>query len=194
MGKKKTEVKAVEVKEEVVVQEPSVEETAEVGSEVEVVAETTEEPKKEKKVKVPALPPMTNAELKALFIENGCKAESGAKDTSSVVYQQWGTKSRVLQQSKAYQLLLTNGHKKEKDQVVVSDNDDVARFQIWYDTLTEEQKAGVIGYGEMLSTKLSASEMPRERQVKLSNKELLIGFIQYMAGFDENRVTPTKTE
>ena len=90
----------------------------------EVVTETTkvEAPKttvnKEKKSKAVLVPQMTNSEMKKLFIDNGCKTKTDAKDTSNVVYNTFGTNSRVLQQSRAYQLLLTNGHKKVKEEVV----------------------------------------------------------------------------
>lgn len=157
--------------------------------EKEVVKKTTakkEVVKNEKKVSK-SVPQMTNEELRQLFIENGCSAGSKAK-ADTVVYNQFGTKSRVLQQGRAYQLLLTNGHKGDKGNIVDTDNNDALRFQAWYDKLSKEEQAMVTGYAEMMSTKLSASEMPRERTVKLTSKDLLIKFIQYMATFTENQV------
>ena len=93
--------------------------------------ETKKVEKKENAKKVSsAVPQMTNSELKKLFTDNGCLAGSNAKDTSKVVYQQWGTQSRVLQQGKGYQLLLTNGHAVKKGEVVDTDNNDTERFII----------------------------------------------------------------
>lgn len=154
---------------------------------------TTKKPaaKKEKKVNskkvTVSVDQLTNEELRKVFTENGCRAESNA-NASTVVYNQFGTKSRVLQQKRAYQLLLTNGHKKVKETVVDSDNDDTARFIEFYNSLSEEDKKSVIGFDGIQSTKLSDSEMPRERTVKLTSLDMLKKFIQYMAQFEENKV------
>ena len=72
------------------------------------------------------------------------------------------------------------------------DNDDTSRFVAWYEQLSDEDKKMVIGFAEMMSTKLSSTEMPRERTVKLASKDLLIRFIQYMATFPENQVVVAK--
>ena len=142
---------------------------------------------KEKKSKAVTVPQMTNSEMKKLFIDNGCKTKTDAKDTSNVVYNTFGTNSRVLQQGRAYQLLLTNGHKKVKEEIVECDNNDVARFKEFYGKLSDSDKQAVVGYDEIETTKLSFSEMPRERSVKLTSLDLLTAFIKYMATFDENK-------
>lgn len=141
-----------------------------------------------KKAKAVLVPQMTNSEMKKLFNDNGCMTKTNANDTSNVVYNTFGTNSRVLQQSRAYQLLLTNGHKKVKEEVVECENDDVRRFKEWYEKLDENLKKSVVGYDEIETTKLSFSEMPRERSVKLTSLELLTDYIKYMATFDENKV------
>jgi hypothetical protein len=170
----KTEVKKAEVKEEVKKAEPKTE--------------------KKNKEKVNGVPQMINSELAKLFNENGCATYTRAKDESKVVYNTFGTKSRVLQQNKAYQLLLTNGHKKVKEEIVDSDNDDVKRFDSWYGKLKEDDKKNVLGYDTMLSTKLDDSELPRERSVKLTSKELLVSFLKYMGTFEENKVLTATTK
>lgn len=142
---------------------------------------------KEKKSKAVTVPQMTNSEMKKLFEDNGCKTKTKANDTSNVVYNTFGTNSRVLQQGRAYQLLLTNGHKKVKEEVVECDNNDVLRFKEFYGKLSDSDKKAVVGYDEIETTKLSFSEMPRERSVKLTSLELLTAFIKYMATFDENK-------
>jgi hypothetical protein len=131
---------------------------------------------------------MTNSELIKLFNDNGCLTKSTPKDSSSVVYNTFGTKSRVLQQNRAYQLLLTNGHEDKKGVIVDTDNDDTERFIQWYGTLTDEQKKWVKGFDEIKKTTLAKSEMPRERSVKLTDYNLLVVFLQYMATFSENKV------
>lgn len=149
--------------------------------------ETKKVDKKENAKKVSsAVPQMTNSELKKLFIDNGCLAGSNAKDTSKVVYQQWGTQSRVLQQGKGYQLLLTNGHAVKKGEVVDTDNNDTERFTKWYNKLSDSKK-GMIS-GDIEKGKLSASEMPREKTVKITNYDLLVEFIKYMGTFKENKL------
>lgn len=142
---------------------------------------------KEKKSKAVTVPQMTNSEMKKLFEDNGCKTKTKANDTSNVVYNTFGTNSRVLQQGRAYQLLLTNGHKKVKEEVVECDNNDVLRFKEFYGKLSDSDKKAVVGYDEIETTKLSFSEMPRERSVKLTSLDLLTAFIKYMATFDENK-------
>lgn len=137
--------------------------------------------------KVATIQQFTNEELRKLFNENGCLAGSRAK-ADTVVYNQFGTKSRVLQQKRAYQLLLTNGHAKVKEAIVDSDNDDTARFIEFYGKLSDTEKAAVIGFDSIQTTKLSDSEMPRERSVKLASTELLVKFLKYMAGFEENKM------
>ena len=127
-----------------------------------------------------------NSEMKNMFVSNGCKALTNAKDTSNVVYNTFGTHSRILQQGKAYQLLLTNGHKKDKTGIVDTANDDVQRFKKFYNSLTKEEKAMVLGFDTIDITKLAESELPRERTVKLIDADLLIKFIQFMATFEEN--------
>ena len=154
--------------------------------------ETKKVEKKENARKVAmTVPAMSNEEMRELFIQNGCAAGSKAK-SDSVVYNQFGTKSRVLQQKRCYQLLLTNGHDDVKGSVIDVDNDDTSRFVAWYEQLSDEDKKMVIGFAEMMSTKLSSTEMPRERTVKLASKDLLIRFIQYMATFPENQVVVAK--
>lgn len=190
---KKNEVKAAVVEQEVVATEEIVEQidvtpvvvTEEIKFEEPAVAEAPKK-NKEKKEKVCPITIMDNDTLRKLFTDNNCKAESGAKNSSKVVYQQWGTKSRVLQQGKAYQLLLTNGHKKEKENIVACDNDDVARFEKWYEKL--EDKSVVNGMDGLHTMKLSDSEMPRERSVKLTSYNALVDFIKYMATFSENQL------
>lgn len=149
--------------------------------------EKTEVKKVEKK-KAVTVPQMTNSELKNLFVQNGCVAQSNAKDTSKVVYNQFGTKSRVLQQNRSYQLLLTNGHEVKKGVVVDAENDDVQRFTEWYKGLTDEQRQYINGFDTITATKLATSEMPRERTVKIVNYDLLVEFIKYMATFTENKI------
>ena len=167
--KKSVEKKAVETKKEV------------------AKVETKKVEKKENAKKVSnAVPQMTNSELKKLFMDNGCSAGSNAKDTSKVVYQQWGTQSRVLQQGKGYQLLLTNGHAVKKGEVVDTDNNDTERFTKWYNKLSDSKKAMVSG--DIEKGKLSASEMPREKTVKITNYDLLVEFIKYMGTFSENKL------
>ena len=149
--------------------------------------------KKERQVKAPKVEQMKNSELRNLMIENGCLVRGNAKDTSDVVYVGFGTQSRILQQKNAYQLLLTNGHKKVKEQVVECDNDDTARFLKWYEKLSKGDKAMVSGADTIKESKLSESELPREKQCKLLSKEILVKFIQYMSKFEENKVV-TATE
>lgn len=155
--------------------------------EVKPAAVKTEAPKKEKKSRV-TVKQYTNSEFQKLFIENGCGTFSKAKDSSDVVYNTFGTKSRVLQQGSAYQLLLTNGHKKVKDQIVECDNNDVARFDKFYAKLSKADQEQVIGYDTIQTTKLSLSELPRERSVKIKNEDLLVKFLKFMATFEENKV------
>ena len=161
-------------------------------------AEAKKEVKTEVKEKAPKVkvekkksinvPQMTNSELKELFNKNGCKTRTNASDTSKVVYNTFGTQSRVLQQNRSYQLLLTNGHELKKGVVVEADNDDVERFTKWYKGLTKEQQAYVNGFDTITATKLATSEMPRERTVKIINYDLLVDFIKYMATFTENKI------
>lgn len=147
--------------------------------------------KKERKV-VPTVQQMKNSEMAELFRKCGLSTNSSAKDSSNVVYNTFGTKSRVLQQNKAYQLLLTNGHKMVKDQVVDCDNDDTARFIKFYKSLTKEEQAMVKDYDAITTTSLSKSELPRERSVKITNYDLLVKFLQFMATFEENKVATVK--
>lgn len=146
--------------------------------------------KKENKKKAPqvTITVMDNDTLKKLFADNGCITRTNANNASGVVYNTFGTQSRVLQQKRAYQLLLTNGHKSTKTGVVATENDDTARFIKWYDELSDAEKSKVNGYDDLLKTKLSASELPRERTVKLTDYDLLVKFIKYMATFTENQV------
>lgn len=146
--------------------------------------ETAKKPAKKETAK--SVKQFNNSEMKNMFVSNGCKALTNAKDTSNVVYNTFGTKSRVLQQGKAYQLLLTNGHKKVKEEVVESDNNDTERFKKFYNSLTKEEKAMVLGFDTIDVSKLAESEMPRERSVKLIDADLLIKFIKFMATFEEN--------
>ena len=127
--KKTKEVKAKEVIQETV--DPVVETENK---------EKTPKAKKEKKVTI-TVPQMNNSELKDLFTENGCKATGAPKDTSNVVYNTFGTASRILQQNKAYQLLLTNGKVKVKKEVVDAPYNDVDRFKKFYEELTDEELA-----------------------------------------------------
>lgn len=185
MAKKKVDV--VKVEETTVVEEVKVDETK-----VEEVEKEVE--KKSKKNKEKAVSPiviMDNDAFRKLFIENGCAAGSNAK-AESVVYQQFGTKSRILQQKKAYQLLLTNGHKMTKAGIVDTENDDVARFTQFYNTLSDEEKVSVVGYDTIQDTKLSESEMPRERTCKINKFDVLVKFLQFMAQFEENKVVVTE--
>lgn len=179
-GTVKKETKKVESKKEVKKEVAKVTETAKVEAPKTVT-------NKDKKSKAVTVPQMTNSEMKKLFEDNGCKTKTKANDTSNVVYNTFGTNSRVLQQGRAYQLLLTNGHKKVKEEVVECDNNDVLRFKEFYGKLTDEDKKAVVGYDEIETTKLSFSEMPRERSVKLTSLDLLTAFIKYMATFDENK-------
>lgn len=164
-------------------------ETKKVVKEVkpEVKVEKAPKVKVEKKKSV-SVPQMTNSELKELFIKNGCKTRTNASDTSKVVYNTFGTQSRVLQQNRSYQLLLTNGHELKKGIVVEADNDDVERFTKWYKGLSKEQQAYVNGFDTITATKLATTEMPRERTVKIINYDLLVDFIKYMATFTENQI------
>ena len=147
--------------------------------------------KKERK-SVKTVKQFTNTEMKKLFSDNGCATYTNAKDSSGVVYNTFGTKSRILQQGGAYQLLLTNGHKKVKNEVVDTDNDDVLRFKKFYDKLNKEEKGMVLGYDTIDTAKLADSEFPRERTVKIINTDLLVKYIQYMATFEENKVVVAK--
>lgn len=158
----------------------------------EVVTETAkvEKAKKEKKVRV-TVQQFTNSELAKLFAECGCKTECSPKDTSNVVYNQFGTKSRVLQQSSAYQLLLTNGHAKKKEQILDTEYNDVERFKEWYLGLDESMQAGVKGFAEIDAGKLSDSEFPREKTVKLLNVDALKSYLQFMGKFAENAIQAT---
>ena len=179
-GTVKKETKKVETKKEVKKEVAKVTETAKVEAPKAVT-------NKEKKSKAVTVPQMTNSEMKKLFEDNGCKTRTKASDASKVVYNTFGTDSRVLQQGRAYQLLLTNGHKKVKEEIVECDNNDVARFKEFYGKLSDSDKKSVVGYDEIETTKLSFSEMPRERSVKLTSLDVLTAFIKYMATFDENK-------
>ena len=145
------------------------------------------EVKKVEKKKAIGVPQMTNSELAELFRKNGCITKTKASDESKVVYNTFGTHSRILQQNRAYQLLLTNGHEMKKGLLVDAENDDTARFVEWYNTLTEEQKGYVAGFDTITATKLATTEMPRERTVKIINYDLLVEYIKYMATFTENQ-------
>lgn len=185
---KKEVVNQEVIEQEVVNQVEEVVETQEVATE-EVTEETPKENKKKKEKKVSfSVPQMNNSEMSALFSENGCATYTKAKDTSNVVYNTFGTKSRILQQNKAYQLLLTNGHAKVKNEVVETENNDVERFKEFYNELQEDEKLKVSGFDTMESTKLASSELPRERTVKILDKDVLIKFIQFMSTFEENKV------
>ena len=148
--------------------------------------------KKETTKKTTNVKQFSNSELKNLFKKNGLITRTNAKDGSSVVYNTFGTQSRVLQQQKAYTILLTNGHKKVKEQIVDCDNDDVARFKTFYNKLNKEDKAKVLGMDTIETAKLSDSELPRERSVKIVDLALLEKFLQYMAGFEENKLVASK--
>ena len=164
------------------------EEVAVVETAVEAIVEKAEvkkEKKNKEKVAV-TIPVLDNDTLLKLFHDNGCVARTHASNESNVVYNTFGTQSRVLQQKRAYQLLLTNGHKSTKSGIVDTENDDAKRFTEWYEQLSEDDKKMVSGYAEMMDTKLSASELPRERTVKLTSYDLLVRFIQYMRKFPEN--------
>lgn len=152
---------------------------------------TEKQDNKEKK-NVAGVKQMKNSELQKLFTDNGCLTKTKANDASDVVYNTFGTKSRVLQQKRGYQLLLTNGHKKVKEHVVESDNDDAKRFDGWYKKLSKDEQAKVSGIEGLFSTKLSDSELPRERTVKITDFDLLVKFIQFMGSFDENKVVAAK--
>lgn len=159
----------------------------------EVKVEEKKDVKKENsKKQTVAVPQLKNSELAKLFIDNGCRTKTKANDTSNVVYNTFGTESRVLQQKKAYQLLLTNGHDMKKGVVVEAENDDVARFKTWYETLSEEQKSYINGFDTITATKLATSEMPRERTVKIVSYDLLVDFIKYMGTFEENQMAVAK--
>ena len=165
------------------------EEVAVVETAVEAVVEKAEVKKEKKKNKekvAVTIPVLDNDTLLKLFHDNGCVARTHASNESNVVYNTFGTQSRVLQQKRAYQLLLTNGHKSTKSGIVDTENDDAKRFTEWYEQLSEDDKKMVSGYAEMMNTKLSASELPRERTVKLTSYDLLVRFIQYMSKFPEN--------
>lgn len=127
---------------------------------------------------------LTNAELAKLFKDNGCEC-TGKAVANTVVYNSFKTQSRILQQKKAYQLLLTNGHKLVKNEMVETDNDDVSRFKKWYGTLSDTDKSNISGYDTIDSAKLSKSELPRERTVKLLTYDLLTAFIKYMSSYDD---------
>jgi hypothetical protein len=162
-----------------------------VATEVKVEEVTTEEVKqakvnKKEKAKVVGVQQMTNSELAQLFQDNGCRAYSGAKDSSKVVYNQFGTHSRVLQQTRGYQLLLTNGKTKKKNEILDVGYNDVERFKEWFGGLTPEQKAMISG--DVDAGKLSDSEFPREKTVKINSFDLLVEYIKYMGTFDENKV------
>lgn len=152
-------------------------------------APKTEPKAKVEKKKAIGVPQLKNSELAQLFIQNGCVTKTKASDESNVVYQTFGTKSRVLQQNRAYQLLLTNGHEMKKGLLVDAENDDTARFVEWYNTLTDEQKGYVNGFDTITATKLATTEMPRERTVKIINYDLLVDYIKFMATFTENQIT-----
>lgn len=145
--------------------------------------------KKENVRKTNSVKQMKNSELTELFTKNGCSVHSKAKDSSNVVYNTFGTKSRVLQQGKAYQLLLTNGHKKVKEQIVDCENDDVKRFKEFYSKLSKEEQEKFIGVDMIDTVKLAESELPRERSVKVNDFDLLVKFIQFMGTFEENKIT-----
>ena len=147
-----------------------------------------EKPNKEKKAKAPVVNQMKNSELEALFRKCGCSTHTKAKDESNVVYNTFGTKSRVLQQNRAYQLLLTNGHKLVKNELVDCDNDDTARFVKFYKSLSKDEQSMVNGYDNLMVTVLSKSELPRERTVKITNYDLLVKFLTFMSTFEENKV------
>ena len=157
-------------------------------TEAKVEKAKVEKVKKAKVEKKPTVPQMTNSELAKLFRDNGCLTKTKASDESKVVYNTFGTHSRILQQNRAYQLLLTNGHEMKKGILVDAENDDTARFVEWYNTLTDEQKGYVNGFDTITATKLATTEMPRERTVKIVNYELLVEYIKYMATFTENQV------
>ena len=177
MGKKK--VVATEVK---------VEETTNTNAVEEVKTEEVKQAKvnKKERAKVVGVQQMTNSELAQLFQDNGCRAYSGAKDSSKVVYNQFGTHSRVLQQTRGYQLLLTNGKTKKKNEILDVGYNDVERFKEWFGGLTPEQKAMISG--DVDAGKLSDSEFPREKTVKINSFDLLVEYIKYMGTFDENKV------
>lgn len=144
--------------------------------------------KKENKAKrdvAPIVKQMTNEEFTVLFTKHGLLCGSKAR-SNNVVYQQFGTQSRVLQQKRGYQLLLTNGHKKVKESIVESDNDDVVRFNRWYKKLGKEDKSKVIGADVM--SQLSESELPREKSCKITDLDLLEKFLDFMATFEENKL------
>lgn len=167
------------------VEKIDVQETAVEVQEV-VEKETTKKTNKEKKAKAITVPQFTNSEFKKLFEDNGCKTRTSANDTSKVVYNTFGTQSRILQQTRGYQLLLTNGRKMVKKEIVNADYNDVVRFLDWYNSLTPEQQSFVIG--DVEQGKLSDSEFPREKTVKITSLDLLVNYIQYMATFDENKI------
>lgn len=175
---KKSTNKKVDKKQEVKVETPKVE------------TEKTETVKKEKKSRI-SVQQFTNSEFANLFREYGCKTECSPKDTSNVVYNQFGTKSRILQQGSAYQLLLTNGHTKKKDVVLDVAYNDVERFKEWYQSVDAGMQSTVKGYAEIDAGKLSDSEFPREKTVKLTTVDSLKSYLQFMGKFAENAIQAT---
>lgn len=180
------EEKVMETKKKVIKGAKSVK-AQEVKETKKVEAEKVEKKVNAKKQTV-AVPQLKNSEFAKLFQDNGCLTKTKANDSSNVVYNTFGTESRILQQKRAYQLLLTNGHDIKKGAVVEGESDDVARFTEWYGTLSDEQKSFVNGFDTITATKLATSEMPRERTVKITNLDLLVEFIKFMATFSENQV------
>ena len=195
---KKQSVKATK-KEEIVMKDAKAkvtkkESTKKVDKKQEVKVETkaVETEKKEvvKKSRI-SVQQFTNSEFAKLFTDNGCKTECNPKDTSNVVYNQFGTKSRILQQGSAYQLLLTNGHTKKKDVVLDVEYNDVERFKEWYQSVDAGMQSTVKGYAEIDAGKLSDSEFPREKTVKLTTVESLKSYLQFMSKFAENAIQAT---
>lgn len=115
---------------------------------------------------------INNADLVQLFKDNGCKPYSKAK-SDNVVYQQFGTKSRVL--------MYNSKKSPERSQLLLTEAD-YEEFKKWYNEQADDIKAMFESDSVKFPGMLSASEKPRVNSVKVNNVDGLTVFIKFMAG------------
>ena len=150
--------------------------TKEVGKVVkEAIAKKEVETKKQEVANVNKI---NNDVLAKLFSDNGCAAHSKAK-SANVVYQQFGTKSRVL---------MYNGKKVPNRSQLLLTEADYEEFKRWYDKQDKSIKDMFEADTVSVPGVLSESEKPRVKSVKVDVIDGLVEYIKFMAKFEVNKV------
>ena len=131
-----------------------------------------------KKQEVANVNKINNDVLAKLFSDNGCAAHSKAK-SANVVYQQFGTKSRVL---------MYNGKKVPNRSQLLLTEADYEEFKRWYDKQDKSIKDMFEADTVSVPGVLSESEKPRVKSVKVDVIDGLVEYIKFMAKFEVNKV------